>query len=183
MSVYRRNFVAGGTYFFTLVAYNRRPIFATDHGRRFLHYAIATIRADYPFDLVATVLLPDHWHLVMTLPIGDARYPLRLRRIKAEFTRLWLTAGHPEARVTAAQRANGERGVWQPRFWEHTVRDEIDLERRVDYIHWNPRKHRLVQKVIDWPCSSFHRFVASGQYSPDWGGIAPQFNDDDWGEP
>jgi putative transposase len=119
-------------------------------------------------------------------PRGDADYSTRLKRIKEEFTRHWLEAGLPEAPVTESQAANGERGIWQPRFWEPTVEDELDLERCVDYTHWNPRKHNLVARVRDWPWSSFHRFVAAGQYDIDWGGVAPStiLNCcDDWGEP
>ncbi|MCL4113139.1 UNVERIFIED_CONTAM: hypothetical protein GTU68_061603 [Idotea baltica] len=168
MSDYRRWFVAGGTYFFTVVAYDRRPILTTDDGRTFLRNAIGSVRRRHPFTLVANVLLPDHWHLVMQLPPGDKRYSLRMQQIKAEFSD-----------------ARGERGIWQARFWEHTVRDEEGLERCVDYIHWNPRKHELVDRVADWEWSSFHRFVRLGHYDPEWGGIAPKCatDDSDWGEP
>jgi putative transposase len=167
------------------LSYDRRRILTIDHGRKFLREAIETIRVRRPLSLVANVLLPDHWHLVMQLPPGDADYSTRIKRIKEEFTDRWLKAGLPEAQVTASQAANGERGIWQPRFWEHTVRDELDLERCVDYIHWNPRKHNLVARVRDWPWSSFHRFVAAGHYDIDWGGTAPSaiLGGDDWGEP
>jgi len=184
MSDYRRWFVPGGTYFFTVVAYDRRPILTTDAGRTFLRQAIESVRGRHPFTLVATVLLPDHWHLVMRLPPGDQRYSVRMKQIKAEFSDQWLAAGLPEASVTESQRNRGERGVWQPRFWEHTVRDEADLERCADYIHWNPRKHDLVERVSDWQWSSFHRSVQLGHYTNRWGGKAPKCVDQgDWGEP
>ena len=143
MSDYRRNFVPGGMYFFTLVTSSRRPILTTDEGRRFLRNAIQKVVADRPFFLFATVLLPDHWHLVLQLPPSDPDYSVRLKRIKEEFTLSWRDANLAEAPVTQAQWQKGERGIWQPRFWEHTIRDELDLQRCVDYIHWNPRKHRL----------------------------------------
>jgi putative transposase len=185
MSDYRRWYVPGGTFFFTVVTYGRRRILVTDDGRRFLRQAIESVRDRHPLTLVANVLLPDHWHLVMQLPAGDQRYSIRMKQIKAEFSDRWLAAGLPEARVTESQRRRGERGVWQPRFWEHTVRDEEDLERCADYIHWNPRKHELVPRVADWQWSSFHRFVELGHYDLAWGGLAPKcVNDaDDWGEP
>ena len=184
MSDYRRWFVSGGTFFFTVVTYARRPILTTDAGRTFLRRAIESIRGRHPFTLVANVLLPDHWHLVMQLPSGDKRYSLRMKQIKAEFSDQWLAAGLPDAPVTESQRKRGERGIWQPRFWEHGVRDEDDLERCADYIHWNPRKHDLVERVADWPWSSFHRFVHLGQYNIRWGGVAPKCVDEgDWGEP
>ena len=184
MSDYRRWFVPGGTFFFTVVTYARRPILTTDAGRTFLRRSIESVRERHPSTLVANVLLPDHWHLVMQLPGGDKRYSLRMKQIKAEFSDQWLAAGLPEAAVTESQRARGERGIWQPRFWEHVVRDEDDLERCADYIHWNPCNHGLVQRVADWPWSSFHRFVRLGHYNIRWGGVAPKCVDEgDWGEP
>lgn len=184
MSDYRRYFVPGGTFYFTVVTYARRPILTTNHGRRFLRNAITSVKKRHPFTLVANVLLPDHWHLIMQLPPNDDRYSLRIKQIKTEFTEQWLEARLPEAKVTKSQQERGERGIWQPRFWEHTVRDDEDLARCADYIHWNPRKHQLVDRVRDWEWSSFHRFVEFGQYDINWGGTAPPgVDDDDWGEP
>ncbi len=184
MSDYRRWFVAGGTFFFTVVTYARRPILTTEDGRLFLRNAIKSVQGRHPFTVVANVLLPDHWHLVMQLPTNDHQYSLRMKQIKAEFSDQWLAAGLPEAPVTQSQRQRGERGIWQPRFWEHAVRDEADLERCADYVHRNPRKHQLVDRVADWPWSSFHRFVRLGQYEADWGRIAPKcVEEGDWGEP
>jgi putative transposase len=149
-----------------------------------LRSAIEEIRTTKPFSMIATVLLPDHWHIVLALPSGDSDYSTRMKRIKEEFTKGWLERGLPEAKVTDAQRKRGERGIWQPRYWEHTVTDERDLEGCVDYTHWNPRKHGLVSRVRDWPWSSFHRYVASGHYPIDWGGTAPTsyLSTRDWGE-
>lgn len=121
----------------------------------------------------------------MQLPAGDTDYATRMKRIKEEFTKAWLDAGLPEAKVTAAQAKKGQRGIWQPRYWEHAIRDEVDLERCTDYTHWNPRKHRVAARVCDWPWSSFHRFVKAGDYDVSWGGTEPDNikGDDDWGEP
>ncbi len=185
MSDYRRWYVPGGTYFFTAVTYDRRPILTTAEGRSFLRAAIETTRRRRPFEVFANVLLPDHWHLIMQLPSGDNGYSARMKRIKEEFTKHWLNAGLSEAKVTQSQSAKGERGIWQPRFWEHTIEDVDDLERHTDYIHWNPCKHRLVGRVRDWEWSSFHRFVKAGDYQIDWGGIEPASirGNYDWGEP
>ncbi|KAA1260218.1 Transposase IS200 like protein [Rubripirellula obstinata] len=184
MSDFRRFFVPGGTYFFTLVTYDRRQILTTKEGRTRLHHSIVDVRNQWPFRLFANVLLPDHWHCILMLPSGDAEYSKRVCKIKNDFTRRWLEDGLPEATVTKSQKRRGERGIWQPRFWEHTVRDEDDLKSCVDYIHWNPRKHGLVGQVKDWPWSSFHRFVDEGEYEADWGGNAPDCMKTarDWGE-
>jgi putative transposase len=185
MPDYRRWFVPGGTVFLTVVTYRRRPILTTEPGRRILHKAVETVRKKRPFELFATVLLPDHWHVIMRLPQGDCNYSVRIKRIKEEFTVAWLSEGLPEAQVSTAQAENGERGIWQPRFWEHTIDDEGDMEGSTDYIHWNPRKHGLVSRICDWPWSSFHRFVNAGTYDIGWGGEVPNtFTlENDWGEP
>jgi putative transposase len=184
MPNYRRSYVPGGTYFFTCVTYRRRRMLTTDLGRRCLRTAIDTVKRDHPFEIVAIVLFPDHWHSVWTLPPGDDRYPTRWMRIKEEFTEAWLGGGGTELRQTASRKKKRHRGVWQKRYWEHTVCDEADLERCVDYIHWNPRKHKLVSRVRDWKWSSFHRFVAEGEYDLDWGATdpTPGWDEPEWGE-
>ena len=184
MPTFRRNFVKGGTYFFTCVTYQRQPILTTDLGRRCLREAIAKIQQDHPFDIVAIVLLPDHWHTIWSLPPGDDRYPLRWMRIKEEFTERWLSGGGSELPQSESRIRKRQRGIWQKRYWEHTVRDEDDLKRCADYCHWNPRKHKLVQRVLDWKWSSFHRFVNEGEYDLEWGGIdpVPDWNEPEWGE-
>lgn len=128
---------------------------------------------EQPYEVVAIVLLPDHLHTIWSLPSGDHNYSLRWKRIKDRFTKAWLKLGHREASVTASQRRHGNRGIWQRRFWEHTIRDETDLENHADYIHYNPVKHRLVSRPQDWEPSSFRRFVRLGHYAIDWGSAEP----------
>ncbi len=178
MPEYRRWYVPGGTFFFTLVTYNRRPILCADVARRCLHEAIDKVRNAWPFQTVAIVLLPDHLHAVWTLPPGDADYSVRWKLIKAEFTRQYLGTCGREVPPTVSRLRHGERAVWQRRFWEHTVRDESDLKRCVDYIHWNPKKHGHVVAIRDWHWSSFHRFVSLGEYELDWGADNPAPNCD-----
>jgi putative transposase len=161
---YRRNFVAGGTYFFTVTLLDRRSAVLVDHVDA-LRAAVRMTRAAHPFAIDAVVVLPDHLHIVMTLLAGDAAYPIRLSLIKRRFTTALAQAGAGPAR-----RPNGEHALWQRRFWEHTIRDETDYARHVDYIHFNPVKHRLVARVRDWPYSSFHQYVRRGDLPEDWGG-------------
>jgi len=173
MRRYIRVYVPGGTYFFTVVAYNRRSILTSDLGRRCLRDTFRSVRSQWPWNMVAIVLLPDHLHTVWTLLPGDADYSLRMQKVKERFTKAFLAAGGHESAPTAAETQYGRRGVWQPRFWEHTVRDEGDLKRCVDYVHWNPVKHGLVERVADYPWSSFHRYVRIGEYASDWGHVDP----------
>ena len=164
----------GQVFYFTAVTHDRREILTTDVGREALRTAFRTVRAAHPFPITAIVLLPDHLHSVWELPRGDSDYSTRWRLLKSCFTRLWTDAGGDEGLVAPTRRRSGERGVWQRRFYEHTCRDDGDLKRCIDYIHVNPVKHRLVDRVIDWPWSSFHRYVRLGEYSSDWG------SNDEW---
>jgi putative transposase len=169
MPEYRRLYVPGGTYFFTVVTADRRPILTTDLGRRCLREAIDEVQVEAPFDVFALVLLPDHLHCVWTLPPGDADFSARWADVKAAFTKRFLAGGGTEAPISESRRKKGERGVWQRRFWEHLVRDGDELKRCVDYVHINPLRHGLVRGVRDWPWSTFHRFVVGGEYSENWG--------------
>jgi putative transposase len=173
MPDYRRYRVQGGTYFFTVVTYDRRPLFETEQARVILREAITSVQTARPFEQVAMVLLPDHLHCVWQLPPGDDAYSIRLAQIKEQFTRKFLATGGREGERSASRRAHRERAVWQRRFWEHTIIDEDDLKRCVDYIHWNPVKHGLVSRVRDWKYSTFHRFVKEGEYEIDWGRSNP----------
>src|SRR3984957_11455441 len=165
MTDYRRNFVSGGCYFFTLHLADRRLRLLTDHIDE-LRAAFRQTRQGHPFTIDAIVVLPDHLHAVWTMPDGDADFATRWRLIKSTFSRS-LPRGEP---ISASRAAKGERGIWQRRYWEHTIRDEEDFERHVDYVHINPLKHGLVMRVRDWPYSSFHRLVERGVYPEDWGG-------------
>jgi putative transposase len=117
----------------------------------------------------AIVLLPDHLHTIWLMPTDDAKYSLRWSAIKGHFSRNWLALTGDESPITPAQEREGRRGVWQPRFYEHLIRDETDLISHADYLHYNPVKHGLADRPVDWPWSSFRRFVAEGHYPPGWG--------------
>jgi putative transposase len=175
MTNYRRNFVPGASYFFTVNLEDRRAALLIDHVD-VLRSAFREVRARHPFSVDAIVILPDHLHAIWTLPEHDADFARRWRLIKSAFSR-----GIPDGeRVSASRSARGERGIWQRRYWEHTLRDETDVERHVDYIHFNPVKHGHVTRVRDWPYSSFHRMVKNGIYPEDWGGdfVAPGRKDE-----
>ncbi len=172
MPNYRRNYVPGGTFFFTVVTARRNPLFVRADARRFLRTAFTSTMRRYPFTLLAIVLLPDHLHTVWRLPTGDTGYSIRWAKIKGSFTKSMTLAANPNA-MFVRRASRRERAVWQPRFWEHTCRDEDDLARCIDYIHWNPAKHGLVRRVADYPYSTFHRFVQLGEYDLGWGSSDP----------
>ena len=161
--------IAGASYFFTSVTAGRRPLFWNQVARALLSNTIRECRAKWDFGLDAIVLLPDHWHVLITLPPGDDEYPKRMGWIKKEFTKAWLNAGGKEVPVTHSQKQLRRRGVWQPRFWEHTIRDDEDFEAHVNYIHYNPVKHGYVSAPADWKWSSFIQWVDKAAYTLDWG--------------
>ncbi len=168
MPNYSRDRTPGATWFFTLALADRSSDVLVRHAC-LLGRAFRAVRAVAPFHCLAIVVLPEHLHCLWRLPVGDVGYPRRWRQIKGAFTRC-LPETEPRSRRRPLRR---ERSVWQRRYWEHTIRDEADLRRHLDYIHYNPVKHGLVKAVGAWPHSSFHRYVARGLYPFDWGGQPP----------
>jgi len=164
MPNYIRAKFEGGYYFFTVVTQRRRQLFLTPSARDCLHEAIDLTRTNHPFETVAFCLLPDHLHCVWKLPAGDADFSTRWASIKGGFSRAYLRFQGPQSTPSPSRRRKGEAGLWQRRFWEHQIRDERDLQRHVDYIHYNPLKHGLVECLADWPFSTYHRYRREGFY-------------------
>jgi len=163
MSNYRRMRVPGGTYFFTVNLADRSSRLLVERVDALRESVRETMRAR-PFASVAWVVLPNHLHAIWTLPEGDADFATRWMRIKQAFCeRVPRTE-----RVSVSRRNRNERGIWQRRYWEHSIRDERDLQNHIDYIHFNPVKHGYVARVRDWPHSSFRRFVSEGALTWDW---------------
>lgn len=145
---YRRLYVPGGTYAFTVCLEDRRSRLLTDRIDD-LHRSFARVQSKHAFYTIAWAILPDHVHAIWTLPEDEHDFSTRWRLIKHGFTR-----------------AVGLTGIWQNRFWEHLIRDDADLGAHMDYIHWNPVKHGYVADPGDWPHSSWHR------YKDEWGRAA-----------
>ena len=151
---YRRNRVPDGTYFFTVTLRNRQGD-ALVRNIDSLREAWRSARSRTPHEVIAVVVLPDHLHAVIRMRDGG------------DYSRLWQDIKKGFTRRTTMMSAPSP---WQPRFWEHTIRDGDDLRRHVDYVHINPMKHGLVRRVVDWQHSSFHRYVRERVLSADWGG-------------
>ena len=147
MPNYRRNYVPGGTYFFTLVTFQRRKIFDTPKKLDILLSKVRQVQRNKLFELLAYCLLPDHIHLLIKLPEEDSDFSIRMREIKRLST-FWMKR---EAS------GNVDR-IWQDKYWEHTIRDEKDLQTHFDYIHYNPVKHDLVETFDGWKWSSFRDY-------------------------
>lgn len=165
MPRYRRNYLAGGTFFFTVKLADPKSRLLVEH-IDLLREAYASVQKRYPFETVAICVMPNHLHAIWTLPDGDSDYSLRWRLIKTGFSNHFSAS----SALSASKQRRHEKGIWQRRFYEHTVHNDADLQRCVDYVHFNPVKHGFAASVKDWPFSSFHRFVRDGLLPPDWGG-------------
>lgn len=153
---YRRYRVAGGTYFLTLTLSDRTSTLLIDRAP-LLRTSIRTVLRRRPFVLDAIVILPDHLHMLMTLPRGDDDFAGRVRAIKTRF--VWFLR-HPYD-ASNADVVPGHR-IWQSRYWEHNIRDEDDYARHLNYIHFNPVKHGYVDQPGAWRWSSYHRHLREG---------------------
>ena len=163
MSHYRRTTIPGGVYFFTVVTQDRVAVFSTETRVDLLRRAFRKVRRSKPFLIDAMVVLPDHLHCIWRLPHGDGDYSGRWREIKKAVS----------GEIAGQTNARNERQVWQRRFWEHAIRDQRDWRRHMDYIHYNPVKHGLVEHPMDWPWSSLERCVMRGWYEATWGEAQP----------
>jgi putative transposase len=160
---YRRARRSGGTYFFTVNLEDRSSRLLIEK-IDVLREAVRRVHLAHPMEIVAMVILPDHLHAVWTLPSGDSNYPQRWSQIKGGFSRGLNRA----ERIGNSRRRKRERGIWQRRYWEHQIRDDGDLERHIDYIHFNPVKHGYVESPVEWPFSSVHRYIRTGVLTAAW---------------
>ena len=158
--------MAGATSFITanLVERNVRAAISLTEHIGILRDALRHVKSLHSFHIDAMVVLPDHFHLLMTLPPDDANFSTRIGAIKSMFSRQ-----HPKTELIRVSReSKRERGIWQRRFWEHLIRDDRDYANHVDYIHINPVKHGYVQRAVDWPHSTIHRFIERGVVDVNW---------------
>jgi putative transposase len=168
----------GSAFFFTVVSLGRRPILCHPTIRCALRRAIEDVRKTRPFSVDAWVSMPDHLHCIWTLPEGDHDFSTRWSLIKRSVSHFSPNLAFAPDLRNASARKHRESTIWQRRFWEHLIRDDIDFERHLDYIHYNPVRHGYVTRAVDWPYSTIHRYVRDGVYPVNWAGGT----DPDWGE-
>ncbi|HQS99774.1 MAG: hypothetical protein B7Y26_11245 [Hydrogenophilales bacterium 16-64-46] len=157
MPNYRRHYLAAPV-FVTLVAHHRRPWLATHAAQ--LSVSMHRTHEKHPFRHLAHVILPDHLHWLFEAQDGN------FSAVVAAFKR----------DASWALKACGEASepLWQPRFYDHLIRDEADFQRHLDYLHYNPVKHGHCNHPGDWPHSSFAAWQARGAYPPGWGRHEPE---------
>jgi len=163
MSDYRRAFSAGGCFFFTLVTYKRYKYFSDEKNICLLRNAFRHVKNNHPFEIDAIVVLPDHIHTIWHLPKDDSNYSLRWRLIK----------NYVSTHIDTMSNHRKEKGIWQRRFWEHSIRSENDWHNHIDYIHYNPVKHGYTDHPGNWKYSSYSNALNKGWYDKSWGNSEP----------
>ena len=167
MPNYKRLFIPNTYLFLTITTNHRQPILIDNFA--LLRESFKRAKHTYKFDIYASVILPDHMHIIL-MPENIEEYPKIIFAVKYHFSRNFDGGlGNPPYALSSSQFKKKEKGVWQRRYYEHTIRDESDLNAHLDYIHYNPVKHGLAQNVKDWEFSSFDKFVEMGNYDHNWG--------------
>ena len=163
MPKYLRVFEPDRYCFLTVVPYFRRPILIKHID--LLRDAFRSSKEAHTYDLFAVVILPDHFHMLIK-PETATDYPRIVSHIKRHFTR--ALPEDDKLAVSESRAKKRESGVWHRRYFEYTIRDDEDLYLHTGYIHYNPVKHKLVERAADWPYSSFDKFVKMGWYEKQW---------------
>jgi putative transposase len=162
---YRRVYQPGGTFFFTVITYNRINYFSKPSNVELLGDAFRYVLKKHPCNMMAYVIMPEHLHVIWQLPEGDANYSTRWRLIKSYVSR---NRNMFEDTTSDMNDSKGRQPFWQNQYWEHTIQSQDDLDRHFDYIHYNPVKHRLVDDPIKWKYSSFSKYLEAGEYLQNW---------------
>ena len=161
---YKRLFIPNTLIFITVVTKDRNNILIEHID--YLRKSFTLTKQNYSFDIIAIIINPDHFHMIIK-PENIKEYPKIIGSVKSNFTKL--------SNLEHSINNNRESNIWQRRYWEHTIRDENDLYKHIDYIHYNSIKHHnIVPK--DWEYSSFKKFVKNGHYEIDWCNFEDKYN-------
>lgn len=160
MPDYRRIRIPGHPLFLTIVTHERNPWLGDPEAVALLLDAMRRAKTKYPFRHLADVILPDHLHWLL-LPSAESAFSDLVAALKRQVS--WRR-----------KEAGGTGPLWQKRFYDHLIRDDDDLGRHLDYIHFNPVKHGYVSRTCDDPWSSFDEWVKRGVYPADWGSAEPE---------
>jgi putative transposase len=159
MSNLRRYYVPNAMVFITAVTNNRTPIFQDFRNIQILFTTLENVELLHPYTLVAYVVLPDHIHIIIQMVEGQNNFSTIMKSIKGNYT----------ANYKKAHNIQNSLVLWQKRFWDHVIRDEEDLKSHLDYIHWNPVKHKYVDTPQKWQYSSLTKWIDEGVYCSTWG--------------
>jgi putative transposase len=158
----RRYYVPNAIVFITQVVDRRQPIFQHAQFVNLLRDTLNNVKRLHPFTTLGYIFLPEHFHLLIR-PTGESNFSDIMHSLKPNFTKEYK-------RLVGIE---GSMKFWQKGFWDHIIRDEVDFQRHLDYIHYNPVHHQLVQKPEEWPYSSYRYWQERGVYPPRWGWSLP----------
>ena len=152
MGNYRRIFLDGHSYFLTIVTHQRNPILIDNIALLRESFRISKLRYIYTID--AIVILPDHFHMIITPKIVE-EYPHIVRTIKQYFSKNCDPKYYTHIEQSASRAKEGYSPIWQKKYFEHTIRNEKDLQEKLVYMYHNPVKHKWVERCDEWKYSSF----------------------------
>ena len=151
MANYKRLFLDGCSYFLTVVTHRRNPILVDNID--ILRDSFRESKRFYSYDIEAIVVLPDHFHM-MIRPDNSKDYPHIIKSIKYNFTKRYKGK---ELEQSTSRCRRAMKPIWQKRYYEHTIRDDKDHVRCLEYIYSNPVKHGYTDDMKDWRYSSFFK--------------------------
>jgi len=155
----RRFYIPNAIVFITCVTRDRYPYLKSKKDVDLFFATLASVNEINPFELLAYVVLPDHFHWLMKVDEPSGNFSRVMHSVKRNITQNYKHIHDVQTSLN----------IWQRGFWDHVIRDERDLELHCDYIHWNPIKHGYVTQPEDWPYSSYKVWVGKGVYEIGWG--------------
>jgi putative transposase len=157
MSKIRRFYIPGTSVFITTVCHNRKNYLKTDLDKQLLLSVMREVKIPKSFEMIAYVIMDNHFHCIIK-PENTYNFSQIMQSIKLRFTN----------RYKKNKGLCSNISIWQPRFWDHVIRNQDDMYRHIDYIHYNPVKHRYDNSPFDYPWSSFRKYVDRGDYPKEW---------------
>jgi len=180
---YHRFYIPNAIVAFTLVTYNRSPIFSNTQVSDLFLNLLNKITDQFHYKLIAYSLLPDPVHLILQLSHENPNFSLPIRELKRLFSVNYKKLNPLLPLPNSSRQKHNETTIWQRRFWDHVIKDERDLERHLNYIHFNPVKHGFTDNPTNWPWSSYSNYLENGYYPNEWSPDLNQFEDsENWGE-
>ena len=156
---YRRYYNFGKLVFLTIVTYKRIPILINNIN--LVRQSLQSVK--YKYKIIAGVILNDHIHMIIE-PENMNDIPMIISFFKQNFSK---NCKLQPLLLNNSRIKKEEKSIWQRRYYDHIIRDEKDLNRHLDYIHYNPMKHYNINPK-DWKYSSFKKFVIDGFYDENW---------------
>jgi putative transposase len=134
---------SGQSHFVTFCCYHRRRLFTTDATRQIFESALERVRRSFRLQVYGYVVMPEHVHLLLSEPQTDTLADA-LKSLKQGVSRRLIgDADH----------------FWQKRYYDFNIRNYSQFVEKLPYIHRNPVKAGLCERLEDWEWSSFRHYA------------------------